>query len=209
MILYGASGHAKVVQDIVESCGGKVSLFVDDNPALPRRLHGIAVAHRFPATGHDDEQTIIAIGDNAARRRISQRLSARFATAIHPAAVVAAGATIGEGTVVMAGAVVQADAQVGRHCIVNTAATIDHDCRIGSFAHISPHATLCGNVSIGEGTWVGAGATVIQGITIGRWCIVGAGSIVTRNIPDATLFVCRPGPEATSRQLPPPPDIPL
>lgn len=206
MILYGASGHAKVVQDIVESCGGKVSLFVDDNPALPRRLHGIAVAHRFPATA---EETIIAIGDNAARRRIALRLSVPFATAVHPAAVVAATATIGEGSVVMAGAVVQPYAQVGRHCIVNTAATIDHDCRIGSFAHISPHATLCGNVSIGEGTWVGAGATVIQGITIGRWCVVGAGSIVTHNIPDATLYICRPGPDATSRPLPLPPDIPL
>lgn len=183
MIIYGASGHGKVVADLAHAAGITVTCFADDNDALDS-VDGIMVRHGMTEFR---EPVVIAIGDNATRRRIALRLPATFATAIHPTAIVSPRAAIGEGTVVMAGAIVQADATIGRHSIVNTGTSVDHECRIGDFTHLSPHATLCGNVTVGEGTWVGAGATVIQGITIGRWCVVGAGSVITRDIPDCTL----------------------
>ena len=34
MILYGASGHAKVIVDILETNGQKIDFIVDDNPSL-------------------------------------------------------------------------------------------------------------------------------------------------------------------------------
>lgn len=185
MIIYGASGHAKVVEDVVESSGGSVSYFVDDNPALSE-VHGIKVVHHFLPT---KEPVIIAIGNNAVRSKIASSIDASFGTAIHPSAVLSGRATIGEGTVVMAGAIIQTDTTVGRHCIVNTGASVDHECLVGDFVHISPHATLCGNVVVGEGTWIGAGATVIQGIKIGKWSVIGAGSVIVSDVPDCSLVV--------------------
>ena len=183
MILYGASGHAKVVKDIVEANGDTVSCFLDDNPNV-NEVHGIKVLHDGKEIA---EPLIVTIGDNATRKNIVGKLSVSYGKAVHPAAIVSPRAVVGEGSVVMQGAIVQADAEVGRHCIVNSGASIDHECRLDDFVHVSPHATLCGNVTVGEGTWIGAGATVIQGIRVGKWCVVGAGSVVTHDVPDYSL----------------------
>lgn len=185
MYLYGASGHAKVIKDIIEACGQSVDAFFDDNPSVTNILD-VPVLH-----GYGGEcPLIVSIGSNAIRKRIAERIGrGAFSVDVHPSAVVSPSASISEGTVVMQGAVIQAGASVGRHCIVNTGASIDHECVLGDYVHVSPHGTLCGNVSVGEGTWIGAGATVIQGVKIGRWCIIGAGSVVTKDIPDGSLAV--------------------
>lgn len=190
VFLYGASGHARVITDIVEAMGGKILGVIDDDKSISTFL-GIPVVHSF--TGQSP--LIISIGNNVTRKMLAERLDARYESAIHPSAVVSCRATIGEGSVVMQGSVVQSGCQIGKHCIINTGASVDHECLVGSYAHVSPHATLCGNVTVGEGAWVGAGATVIQGVKIGRWSMVGAGSVVTKDIPDGWLALgnrCRP-----------------
>ena len=113
----------------------------------------------------------------------------RYATAVHPSALISPRAVIGEGTVVMHGAVVQSCARVGKHCIVNTGASVDHDCQLSDYVHIAPHATLSGNVQVGEGSRVGVGAVVKQGIRIGAWCTIGAGAVVVRDVPDGATVV--------------------
>lgn len=183
MYLFGASGHAKVIFDILEKNGEQVEGLIDDNKDLCEFM-GVPVIH------HIEEMTpmIICIGMNETRKKISQRLTeayeVKFGKAIHPSAIISQYAEIGDGTVVMPRAVVQSGTKIGQHCIINTGAVLEHECVIGDFAHISPQATLCGNITVGEGTWVGAGATIIQGVKIGRWSIIGAGSVVTKDIPD-------------------------
>lgn len=187
MYLYGASGHAKVIMDILSACHLNLEGFIDDNPQL-NDLLGVPVIHE-PMRGAD---YLISIGSNQARRTVASKLhtyARHFITAVHPSAVVSPRATVGEGSVVMQGAIIQTCAQIGKHCIINTGASVDHECVIGDFVHISPHATLCGNVQVGEGSWVGAGATIIQGISIGKNSVVGAGSVVTHNVPDGVLVV--------------------
>lgn len=184
--LFGASGHAKVIMDIIEAQGDYVGSLFDDAPHCPE-IHGYPVfkACDVTVTG----PMIISIGSNKIRKLLSERYPLKFATAIHPLSVVSPSATIDTGTVVMQSALIQADAKIGKHCIINSGASIDHECKIEDFVHISPHATLCGNVHVGEGSWIGAGATVIPGIKIGRWCTIGAGSVVIRDIPDgATAY---------------------
>lgn len=195
--LFGASGHAKVIMDIVQAQGDSVSCLYDDAPRFAD-IHGTEV--RQTVTGVTGP-LIIAVGSNGARRRIVKRLgdTMTYARAIHPTAVVASTATIDVGSVVMHGAIVQSDARIGRHCIINTGASVDHECRIGDFVHISPHATLCGNVVVGDGSWIGAGATVVPGIRIGKDVTVGAGAVVISDIPEGKTVVGIPARDITDK----------
>ena len=182
MYLYGASGHAKVIIDILNDSGIPVNGLIDDNESL-ESLMGYPVVH-----GQTDlSPVIVSIGNNAIRKKIVGKLSGTFGKAIHPMAILSAHSTVGEGSVVMQGAIIQSGATIGNHCIINTGASVDHECEIEDFVHISPHATLCGNVYVGEGSWIGAGTIVLPGVKIGKWSIVGAGSVVAKDIPDKVL----------------------
>lgn len=185
MYLYGASGHSKVIIDLIKSQGKDIKGLVDDNESVTELL-GYNVIHTLP----ENESFIISIGDNRIRKIVSEKLyNEKFETAIHSSAIVSEYSTIDEGSVIMQGAIIQASVCIGKHTIINTGASVDHDCKIGDYVHISPQATLCGNVTIGEGTWIGAGTVVTPGVSIGKWCIIGAGSVVTKNIPDNRLAV--------------------
>lgn len=187
MYLYGASGHAKVIIDILEASRIRVDGLIDDNSAI-NQLQGYPVRHTY----HGESPFIISIGNNNIRKQVVERLQSTYGKAIHPSAILSPTVEIREGTVVMQGAIVQADAKIGMHCIINTGAAVDHECVIEDYVHVSPHTTLCGNVHIGEGSWIGAGTTIIPNLSIGKWCIIGAGSVVTESIPDHVLAFGNP-----------------
>lgn len=187
--LFGASGHAKVIMDIIHAQGDEVGVLYDDNPHC-KEIHGRPVL--MASKANIEAPLIISIGSNKVRKLISERYPLQYVKVIHPKAQLSDTVIVGDGTVVMQGSIVQADTQIGKHCIINTGASVDHECRISDFVHISPHVTLCGNVHVGEGSWIGAGTTVIPGIKIGRWCTIGAGSVVIRDIPDGTTAYGNP-----------------
>lgn len=187
--LFGASGHAKVIMDIIEAQGDNVGVLYDDMPHYTS-IHKKKVLD--PQNTNVVGPIIVSIGANKLRKSVTDRFNIPYAQAIHPNSIVSSKASIGDGSVVMPGAIIQSDTTIGNHCIINTAASIDHECKIGDYVHISPHATLCGNVHIGDGTWIGAGTTIIPGIKIGRWCTVGAGSVVLKDIPDGAIAYGNP-----------------
>lgn len=184
MYLYGASGHAKVIIDILRANDIPIEGLFDDNASLGQLL-GYPVFRPSKVKG----PLIISIGNNQIRRKIARQLDVVWGMAIHPTAVISEKAEICEGTVVMQGTVIQSCARIGRHCIINTGASVDHECLIGDFVHISPHSTLCGNVQVEEGAWIGAGAVVIPGVKIGKWSVIGAGAVVVTDVPDRVIAV--------------------
>ena len=186
--LYGASGHAKVVMDIVRLMGYDVPFLIDDNKSV-NELAEKPVVHSAEGLS----PIIVTIGNCNIRRKIVEKLGdCSFLTAFHPISIMADSVQLGEGTVVMAGAILNPYVSVGKHCIINTGASLDHDVTIGDFVHISPHCTLCGEVSVGDGAWIGAGSTVIQGVSIGKNCFIGAGAVVLKDIPDNCLCYGNP-----------------
>ena len=190
MNLYGASGHAKVIIDILKRSKIEVSKIFDDDENI-NKLLGYEVTS-FKELDKED-QFIISIGNNRIRKSISQKLDAPFGKAIHPGSIIDPTVTIHEGTVVMAGVVINSSVKIGKHGIINTSASVDHDCILENFVHISPNATLCGGITVGEGTQIGAGSTIIPGITIGKWCTIGAGTVVIKDVPDGATVVGNPG----------------
>jgi sugar O-acyltransferase (sialic acid O-acetyltransferase NeuD family) len=184
MYLYGASGHAKVIIDILRANNEPIEALFDDNEAIHNLLtYPVLLPSKVRGP------LIISIGNNNIRRKIADRLNVEYGKTIHPSAIISEEAIVLEGTVVMQGTIIQTGTQIGKHCIINTGASIDHECVIEDYVHISPHCTLCGNVRVGEGTWIGAGTTIIPGVNVGKWSVIGAGSVVTRDIPDGVLAV--------------------
>lgn len=202
LIIIGASGHAKVVIDIIEKQGvARISMIVDDNADLHgHEFYGYRIMgdrnDLLTREGNSRIECLIAIGNNQNRAELAAWAVShglRLASpAIHPSAQIGRGVLIAEGSVLMAGSVVNSDTVIGFNVIVNTGATIDHDCRIGDNTHIAPNATLCGNIVLGQNTLIGAGAVIHPNITIGSNVVVGAGSTVLRDIPNGTTVVGTP-----------------
>ncbi len=190
MYLFGASGHGKVIAEIVEKNNLKMEGFIDGDLDKSTLL-GYTVFHQCP---DKLAEVVIAIGSNEIRRKVvSEMTSFTYPKLIHPSANVSDRSVLGSGTVVMAGATINVDVNIGQHCIVNTNASIDHDCIIEDFVHLSPNVALAGNVIVGEGTHIGIGACVIQGVTIGKRVKIGAGAVIIRDIPDGCTVVGNPG----------------
>lgn len=202
ILIFGASGHAKVVIDLIEKSGiFCVHALFDDNLAL----HGQKV-YGYEVMGGKDmlaqtnllqvRRAIVAIGSNNVRTRVADWLAANGGllseALIHPSAQLARGVSVGVGSVVMAGAVVNSDSRIGRNVIINTGAIIDHDCAIGDAVHVAPGVTLCGGIEVGSNTLIGAGAVIHPNLRIGRDVIIGAGATVLNDVPDGITVVGTP-----------------
>ena len=187
--IIGASGHGKVVADIAEKNGYDEIEFFDDDEEL-------SYCGKWPVVGAIDQaygrenDFFIAIGNAKIRQRFTDCFQEKhFATLIHPDAVIADDADIGEGSVVMAGAVINPGSKIGRGVIINTCSSVDHDCIIGNFVHISVGAHLCGTIVVGDGTWIAVGASVVNNVNICSECVIGAGAVVIKSIEESGTYV--------------------
>jgi UDP-perosamine 4-acetyltransferase len=198
VVIIGAGGHGRVVLDILNAAGGhSVVAFLDADLSL----RGTSVGS-VPVLGPVNllaklwqqkvRHGIVAIGDNATRRRYGELLRQQgfeLINAVHPSAAVSASAKLGRNVVVAAQAAICAEARVDDYAIINTGAIVDHETHVAAGAHITPGVCLAGRVQVGEDAFVGLGACVIQCLSIGRGAIVGAGAVVIRDVPDGATVV--------------------
>ncbi|MDR2919866.1 MAG: acetyltransferase [Tannerella sp.] len=191
MYLIGASGHAKVVIDLIRMSGGIIDGVFDDN-SLINDLLGYKRLGEINKAPNVNGSFIITIGDNSIRKNIVEKMNLHYES-VTGNCHISQDASIGEGTVVMNGACINIGTRIGNHVIINTAACIDHECVINNFVHVSPNATLAGNVRVEEGAHIGLGAQVIQGVSIGKWATIGAGAVIIKNVPDYAVVVGVPG----------------
>jgi len=170
VLIIGAGGHGKVVLDVVQAqalhrCVG----FIDANPALAGQHVGdvqvLGQANLLPRLKSQKlGAAIVAIGDWRTRLRYARLLADQgfaLVNAIHPSAVVAKSARLGQNIVVAAGAIIGPEADIADSCIVNHAAVVDHECQIGAGVHVCPAAALAGRVQVGEGAFLGLGCRII------------------------------------------------
>ncbi|MBQ2901206.1 MAG: acetyltransferase [Agathobacter sp.] len=191
VIIIGASGHGKVIADIIIKSGDEVVGFLDDNPNLEESFIGFPVLGKVSdAINYKENKFVVAIGNADVREKIVNELDVNWYTAIHPTAVISSiGVEIGEGTVVMANAVINSDAKIGNHCIINTGAIVEHDNFIEDFVHVSVGAKLAGIVTVGRKSWIGIGSQVIQCKKICSEVMIGAGATVISDIQEKGTYV--------------------
>lgn len=190
LLVFGAGGHGRVVGDAARLLGRWSTIeYADDRAAQLARAAALPLVGSFAEAlaGRPGFAAALGVGRNARRLELARELRERgiaLPAIIHPSAIVAEDAVIGDGAVILARAVVQPGVRIGMASIVNTAAVIEHDCVLGDGAHVSPGACLGGEVQLGACAWIGIGAAVIQCLRIGAHAVVGAGAAVVAEVPD-------------------------
>jgi acetyltransferase EpsM len=205
VLILGAGGYGQVVADIllasVRQETGMVRPigFLDDNPALQRRMVlGLPVLGTMAQVASVPHDTVlVAIGCNHTRQRLIQQLAARgeeLAVAIHPTAVIGADVMLGAGTVIGAGAVVNSGARIGWGVILNSGCLVDHHSSIGHYVHVGPGAYLGGHVEVEAGALVGLGAVISPQCRVGAWSRVEAGVVISQSVPPHVVVSNVPAP---------------
>lgn len=196
LIIWGASGHAKVLREFVCPQGYELVAVFDQNPQTPPPFPSIPLyigrdgfAQWRLQHGPGEVAGLIAIGGDRGKDRCELQAflldqGVRMITAIHPTAFVAGDALIGQGCQVLTQAVVGVEVRLGDQCIINTAACVDHECTLGDGVHLAPGARLAGCVEVGRNVFIGLGALVLPRIKIGAGAIIGAGAVVTKDVPE-------------------------
>lgn len=168
--------------------------------AAPDSLNGFPyrLAYRgrvedyVPAPG---EALVMAIATPEVKRRVAEELKARgaqFATVVHPSAVIAGSARLGEGVTVCPFALVSADAVVGDFVTINAMSSVGHDVQLRAYGTLSAHVDLTGRVSVGEQAFFGTGAKVLPGVKIGERVKIGAGSLIMRGVKADSIMYATP-----------------
>ena len=141
VILWGATGLAKVLWEILSYDGHEVVAVFDNNSNVKELspikkapvYHGEEGFMQWRKSGAWDNQEIygiVAVGGSRGRDRheiqdFFIRNGVKPYTAIHPRAFVSRDASLGVGCQVMANAAVASEAVLGDACIVNTSANVD------------------------------------------------------------------------------------
>jgi sugar O-acyltransferase (sialic acid O-acetyltransferase NeuD family) len=201
LLLIGAGGFAREAAEVVHAINDERPTwdllgFLDDDPSLHGSekeglpvLGAVADLRRYP-----DASVAICTGspsNNFSRKRIVRALDlppSRYATLVHPRAVVPRSARIGQGTVLLSSVVLTAAVRVGSHVAMMPGVVLTHDDVIGDFVTFGAGAQLAGTVSVDEGAYLGAGSLIRQNLSIGAWSLVGMGAVVTRDVPRAEVW---------------------
>ncbi len=202
IVIVGAGGFGReVLQWARDAWPDQASLiggFLSDDP---RRLDGFTTGVGILSIVQDyrpvqGDYLLLGIGVPYSRRRVADHLMAlggRFLTLVHPHAVVAATAVIGEGSIVCPFSLVSDSSRLGRCVLVNYHASLGHDAVAGDYAVLSPYATLGGGARVEDEVFLGLHASVGPGRSVGARSKVSANSCVLATAPPDSLVFGVPG----------------
>jgi sugar O-acyltransferase (sialic acid O-acetyltransferase NeuD family) len=202
VVIVGAGGFGREVLQWLRDAAAagsalRVRGFLDDT-APDLFAFGLDVPVLGPIDAEvleDGDRCILAIGDPVVRRTLADRLEAagvRFATLVHPSAVVAPSARLGAGVVICPFGFIGPDAAVGAHALLNVRASVGHDARIGRAAVLSPHACVGGAAEVADGAMLGSAAVVLPRQRVGEGARVAAGAVVHSAVPAGVLALGNP-----------------
>jgi sugar O-acyltransferase (sialic acid O-acetyltransferase NeuD family) len=123
----------------------------------------------------------------------------RFASIIHPSAVLAPDAVIGHNTIVMPNVIISCGVRIGSHCILLPNSVVSHDSVVGDYCCIGSNVSISGSVTIGSECYIGSGVKVRESVRIGNRSLVGLGSNVISDIEESIVVVGNPAKSITTK----------
>ena len=198
IVIVGAGGFGREllwwIKDInrVEN-KWEIAGFIDDDP---NALDGYDCDYPIIGSIKDwqpkqDEEFALAFGSPTLKRKIVDILKskgAKFATIIHPTAMLSEFAKVGEGLIMFPYSKISCNTTVGDF-VTLLATPIGHDTLIGDYTVISGGCNIVRNVKIGKDVFLAAGVCIAQDVQIGDGAYLGLGSVVLKDVPaGATAF---------------------
>ena len=208
-VVWGGTGQAKVVYEILLGEGAEIIHFFENNPSVESPIDGIPISY-----GSDgllsfidnlmhynlrpaDVDCIAAIGggNGEAREIMTQLMEShgfRSRSLIHKTAIISQTAEVGRNIQLLSGSIIGPFASIGDFSIINSGANVDHDCTIGRKCHIAPQAALAGEVFVEDNSFIGINATILPRVRIGLGATVGAGAVVTKDVSAGVVVTGNP-----------------
>ena len=212
VVIFGCSGHAKVVVDIIESNNnyeliGFIDKFIPKSTSvLDYTVIGDELSLPKLMNKYKFNKGLVGIGNNFVRSKVVNLVKKiapdfNFINCIHNSAKLSKYCDFGVGNVVMPGVSINASSIISDHCILNTNSSLDHDCRMENYSCLAPNSAVGGNCIIGKYSYVGIGSSIFHGVEIDENCIVGGGSVFNKNTKSNSTYYGIPARRVSSRKL--------
>lgn len=207
LVILSAGGTAKdvvsIVADINRRNAGVYEIvgFLDDNLALANStVMGKPILGTLSSARDldPDIQFVNALGSPRSFRQRPELVRTlgipndRFATIIHPSAILAEGVRIGRGCLIYPNVVMMTDSCLADHVTVLANSTINHDTFIGAYSILASGVQVSGNVRVGGCCYLGSSSCLIQGIQVGDLALIGMGATVIRSVEAGKTVVGNP-----------------
>ena len=195
LLIIGAGGTSREIADAVDAMNRReprwnlLGFLDDDIQKQGTSVDGIPVLGTIAARADNHVQFIIGIASwrtPEARREVVSRLGLppeRYATIVHPSALISSHAKIGVGTAVLQNVVITPGTMVGEHTLILQNVTMAHDQVVEDYVTIASGATVAGSVRLRSGAYLGAGCTIMNGVTVNCGSLVAVGAVVMNDVP--------------------------
>ncbi|WP_027076556.1 PglD-related sugar-binding protein [Maribacter antarcticus] len=207
LIIIGGYGNGTVVQSTVEDINQvkpewELLGFLNDNEKKP--ING------YPVLGGIDKVTVnkYLLDDTVYffYSLISVKLNhkflfklldleipkKKFATLIHPTAVVSKHAEIGHGVCIQPFVSIGPNTTIGNFVQIFAQSLVGHGAKLDDYSYVANNACIGADVHLKEGAYLGTNATTLEYVTLGKWSITGIGAVVLKDVDDYTKVVGSP-----------------
>lgn len=202
VVIVGAGGFGREVyqwaKDSLPGAQYRVKGFLSSRPedldgfGFNEKILGDDVTYPL----QENDRFVFAIGSIEAKKRSVERMKKRgvkCVTLIHPSAVVASSARLGEGVILCPFVLVSDHVVLGDFVIMNFYSSCGHDTKVGKYGTFSPYATANGFVTMDEEVFLGTHATVTGYRRVGVGAKISANSVAMEDVPAGGFVFGVPG----------------
>ena len=176
----------------------KIKGFLDDDPKVLNNynveIKVIGSINNYEVKKND--RFIIGIGNVEIKKQIVKKLEVKnlqFLTLIHPTAIVANTAKIGQGVIICPFCLVSDNVELDDFVMMNIYSSCGHDAKVGRYCILSPYATINGFGILEDEVFLGTHTTVIPYKKVGYKSKISANSVVMRDVPPKRMVFGVPG----------------
>jgi acetyltransferase EpsM len=207
LVILGGSGIGMIAASVAHDLGGHEVLgFLNDDYDSGQL---IGKYKKFPVLGKTgdlhkflgDENVQIFLGYVGLQREKAtfEKIEAldipsnRFATLIHPTAIIPSGmCSLGHGVLMSPLSQLSPDVTIHDNCILLPNSFVGHDSTLQKFAHIATNSVVGANVVIGRAVHIGSNATIREKVKIGDFSLVGAGAVGLNDVKEDSVVIGNP-----------------
>jgi len=204
IVIIGGKGNGTVIASTIEDCkkdnmNVECIGFLNDKETKINDYPVLGKINNNDWKSLDSEYYFIwalsTVKKNPERCEIYKKLNIpikRFATIIHPTAVVSAKAKLGYGVVIMPLSHVGPNVILNNHTQMYAQSFIGHDSRTEEMVFLASNAKVSSNVLIKYGAHLGINCSVKEAVRVGKFAIVGMGAVVLKNVGNNEIVVGNP-----------------